>query len=99
LAPWPLPVRWTITGRARGVMASWSAIRGAPAADEPIDLAGEYVEVADVFARLDAPRRLVLIGEPGAGKSTLVMRLVLDLLDRRTGTEPVPVLLAAASWD
>jgi predicted NACHT family NTPase len=43
--------------------------------------------------------RLVVLGEPGSGKTVLVLRLVLDLLERRRSGEPVPVLVSAASWD
>ncbi|MDH2428580.1 hypothetical protein [Sphaerisporangium sp. TRM90804] len=45
--------------------------------------------------------RLVILGEPGSGKSVLAVLLTLGLLDgraRETGA-PVPVLLAASSWD
>jgi hypothetical protein len=43
--------------------------------------------------------RLVVLGEPGAGKTVLLVRLVLDLLARRRPGGPVPVLLPLASWD
>lgn len=45
--------------------------------------------------------RLVLIGEPGAGKTFLGVTLIVGLLrDRLTnGRRPVPVLLSLASWD
>lgn len=42
-------------------------------------------------------RRLVLIGEPGAGKSGVLLLLTLGLLARRTPTDPVPVLFFAMS--
>jgi predicted NACHT family NTPase len=40
-----------------------------------------------------------VLGEPGAGKTILMMRLVLDLLAQRVRGSPVPVLVSAASWD
>ncbi|WP_328968022.1 hypothetical protein [Streptomyces sp. NBC_00239] len=47
--------------------------------------------------------RLVVLGEPGAGKSVLAMLLTLGLLgepDRGTGPDrPVPVLVPVSSWD
>jgi predicted NACHT family NTPase len=43
--------------------------------------------------------RLVVLGEPGAGKTVLMVRLVLDLLGRRTSGGPVPFLASLASWD
>ena len=43
--------------------------------------------------------RLVVLGEPGAGKTILMVRLVLDLLARRLPGRPVPLLLPVALWD
>jgi hypothetical protein len=44
-------------------------------------------------------RQLVVLGDPGAGKSVLAMLFTLGLLaDRRDG-DPVPVLLPLASWN
>ncbi|WP_203897936.1 NACHT domain-containing protein [Virgisporangium aliadipatigenens] len=98
LDPYPLPVRWSVSARAREVMASWSSIRGAPGA-APMALDGSYDTIADLFAGADAPRRLVVLGEPGAGKSMLVLHLTVELLRRRTPDAPVPVLLTVAGWD
>ncbi|MFD9907036.1 NACHT domain-containing protein [Streptomyces sp. NPDC059063] len=41
-----------------------------------------------------APGRLVVTGEPGAGKTVLAVHLVVRLLDVRAETDPVPVRLA-----
>ena len=43
--------------------------------------------------------RLVVLGEPGAGKTMLMVRLVLDLLARRAKGGPVPFLASVASWN
>ncbi|MBD0844772.1 hypothetical protein [Streptomyces sp. TRM68416] len=43
--------------------------------------------------------RLVILGEPGAGKTVLAMLLTLGLLGGRGAGERVPVLLAPADWD
>jgi hypothetical protein len=94
--PWPLPVQWVNT--ARPVMDYWAAVRGVPGDDEPLDLAGELDEITEVFARVPSGR-LVLLGESGAGKTVLLMQLVLGLLENRTVDEPVPVLLSVAAWD
>jgi hypothetical protein len=44
-------------------------------------------------------RRLVVLGDPGAGKSVLLAQLVLDLLRQRQRGEPVPLLMSMSSWD
>jgi hypothetical protein len=64
----------------------------------PAALAGEGGEIADVLARIPT-RRLMILGEPGAGKTMLLVRLVLDLLTRRQSGEPVPILVSLASWN
>ncbi len=43
--------------------------------------------------------RLVVLGEPGSGKTVLLLRLVLDLLARRDAGGPVPLLVPVASWN
>lgn len=53
---------------------------------------GDVRDVASVFHR-----QLVVLGEPGAGKTVAALLLTLELLER--GHEPVPILLAAAAWD
>ncbi len=94
--PWPLPVRWVNTRRP--VTDHWQAIQGAPGRDTQVDLAGTLDEIVDVLNRVPS-RRLVVLGEPGAGKTVLALRLVLGLLDRRRPGDLVPVLLSVASWN
>ncbi|TJZ99040.1 NACHT domain-containing protein [Actinacidiphila oryziradicis] len=45
------------------------------------------------------PRRLVVTGAAGAGKTVLVLELMLALLDERGEDDPVPVRLSMAEWD
>lgn len=94
-----LPVQWATTEQAESVMVGWAGVRGDPADESPVDLAGRFGDIADVYARLPQPRRLVVIGRGGAGKSSLAIRLVADLMERRQPGEPVPVLLALSGWD
>ncbi len=48
-----------------------------------------------------SPRRMVILGEPGAGKTVLAMELLIGLLERRQKdkSSPVPVLVSAAAYD
>jgi hypothetical protein len=95
--PFPLPVRFKLVTDPV-LTPRWDAIAGLADAP-PVSIEGTFTEIADVFRSDGSPRRLVVLGEVGAGKSALVMRLTLDLLRTRTGADPVPVLLSVASWD
>jgi thioredoxin-like negative regulator of GroEL len=100
IQPVPLRVRWSSTGRpvaaARDVVfddvtdADWSAI----------PLQGDVESVAAAFGELPY-RQLVVLGEPGAGKTVLAMLLTLQLLKiwRSRPDKAVPVLFPIASWN
>ncbi|MFF4519241.1 NACHT domain-containing protein [Streptomyces mirabilis] len=51
------------------------------------------------FYRAMEPRRLVIVGSPGAGKTFMAIELILDLLDHRAPDEPVPVRLPLTGWE
>ncbi|HET9658326.1 MAG TPA: NACHT domain-containing protein [Kineosporiaceae bacterium] len=61
---------------------------------------GQLQEVVAYYTRL-RPRRMVITGAPGAGKTVLAIELILALLDPKTRKpdDPVPVRFSAASWD
>ncbi|MFC4121173.1 NACHT domain-containing protein [Nonomuraea zeae] len=44
-------------------------------------------------------RRMLILGEPGSGKTTLSLLILLQLLDQRTEHDPIPVLFSLSSWD
>ncbi|MDT3399298.1 NACHT domain-containing protein [Streptomyces sp. B1866] len=71
------------------------ANNAAGAADE-----GRLSEVVDYYRRL-RPARLVITGDPGAGKTLLAVELLLGLLTdpHRAPTAPVPVRASLAGWD
>ncbi|GDY29504.1 hypothetical protein GTS_11370 [Gandjariella thermophila] len=85
--PEPLPLRWAPADPA---LADEAVAGAAPH--------GRLDQVVGQFERLPR-RRLVLLGAPGSGKSTVALLLLLGLLDRRRPGDPVPVLLSLASWD
>lgn len=105
--PYPLPVSWNAaeaplagdletlkTLAASG--AGWSVPVEQPWAKGPEDLSGGGTRrLADVLATVPAGR-LVVLGEPGAGKTMLMVGLVLDLLARRAPGGPVPVMASLA---
>ncbi|MGP3985328.1 NACHT domain-containing protein [Streptomyces sp. 3N207] len=100
--PTPLPVRWEAADPA--VSEHEANVLGLPAgateSGEPLDVTGEFGEIGAFFTAL--PRqRLVVLGEPGAGKTVLAYRLARTLLEHRgpVSGAPVPVVLPLASWD
>jgi hypothetical protein len=107
--PYPMRVRWRAADS--DVVVEWPALvklattgPGWPIpvpenwAAGPADLSGVDNDLADVLGRVPTGR-LVVLGEPGAGKTILLVRLVLDLLARRRPGEAVPILLPLASWN
>ncbi|WP_327178039.1 NACHT domain-containing protein [Streptomyces sp. NBC_01335] len=93
LEPWRLLVALATTGVGRAASAERSGWATGPEA-----LSGDGGDLVSVLAKVPTGR-LIVLGEPGSGKSVLLVRLVLDLLARRNPGEPVPVLLPLASWD
>ncbi|MFH8776170.1 NACHT domain-containing protein [Streptomyces sp. NPDC017958] len=107
--PFPLPVAWEAADA--DLVESWTQLKElaedwpgqSPEADSaravsPRGLAGEGGKLAEVFEHVPT-RRLVVLGEPGAGKTMLLIRLLLALLEHRPSGGPVPVLFPLASWD
>ena len=95
--PVPLPVRWTA---ADPLLSDHVAnIRRAPVdGGDEIGLDGTLSDVVQAFTAIPS-RRLVVIGQPGAGKTVLTLRLTLDLLARRKPGDPVPVIFGLHTWD
>ncbi|GIE46974.1 hypothetical protein Ani05nite_05080 [Amorphoplanes nipponensis] len=96
--PSPLPIRWSMTGEARGLTARWRAQRRA-GQSEPCFPDGVFGDVADAFTDPACPGRVVILGAPGSGKSTLALRLARDLAQRWTKPAPVPTLISISSWE
>ncbi|MEO3813313.1 NACHT domain-containing protein [Sphaerisporangium sp. B11E5] len=59
---------------------------------------GRLARVVGYYREL-RPRRLVVTGASGAGKTVLAVELILGLLDGRADDEPVPVRVSAALLD
>lgn len=80
------------------VLPPWSAAiaqRSQPAV--PLDAGTQIVEV---FNRPELSRKLLVLGEPGSGKTTMMLELAQDLLQRTTAdkAEPIPILISLSSW-
>ncbi len=88
--PDPLPVRW-----ASVAMPLADHVIGGGIVSARSD---KIEELVDTFLSMPH-RRLVVLGEPGSGKSALAILFTLALCKRHNGTHLVPVLLSANSWD
>lgn len=87
---WPSLVRFAEAAPGRQASSqTWAA--------GPAELTGSNKDLVDVLDKVPT-KRLVVLGEPGSGKTSLLVRLVLDLLERRRSGGRVPVLLSLASW-
>ncbi|MFB7475202.1 NACHT domain-containing protein [Kitasatospora sp. NPDC056184] len=91
LGPEPIPVRWRAT--SGGEVADHAERTGHPGGASTADLASFAAELSHPDRR-----RLVVLGGPGSGKTSLAVLLVIELLLRMGAGEPVPVLLSLASW-
>ena len=107
--PHPLPVAWQPTELSlvegwQDLITTATSWPGGPPttpaswATGPAGLAGSGNDLADTLARVPTGR-LVVLGEPGAGKTMLLIRLLLTLLARRIAGGPVPVLVGLAGWN
>jgi hypothetical protein len=93
------------------VMAPWSSMLDGSCHWQP-ELTGtcdKIAEAVDDFRRSGLPNRLIVLGEPGAGKSILAQALTVELVKARAPgrgsgigavrAQPIPVLLQLATWD
>jgi hypothetical protein len=96
--PFPLQVRWSSTSRQ--VAAGREAVLGDSNEAEwrEYPLSGDANEIVTAFLGLPY-QQLVILGEPGAGKTVLAILLILGLLKRPSPGDPVPVLIPIASWN
>jgi hypothetical protein len=98
-----LHLQWTEECAARGLAqradlldVRWSATE-LDVSDRPDAPAGRSDAVVGAFER-QPHHRMVLIGDPGSGKSTVAMLLTIGLLDRYVDGA-VPVLLPLSTWN
>jgi hypothetical protein len=96
--PQPLRVRWSSTQRP--VAANLVDVTAPDVVPRrPLAIRGNTAaEMANVLSKTQ-DRQLVILGEPGAGKTVLALLFVLHLLEHRRPDEPIPVLLTVSSWN
>jgi hypothetical protein len=93
--PDSMPVKWQLTAHGELMDHPEHIAKNTPV------FAGSSAQIGDLADQFRAlrRRRLVILGGPGTGKTTLAVQLLLELLRSRRDDEPVPVLLSVASWD
>ncbi len=96
--PMPIRVSWRIVSAALGVQDHWANVTMGSASRSAARLSGTIEDLVAAF-RLLPSQRLVIVGRPGAGKTVLAIRLLLDLVAHGRPGDPVPVLLPIASWN
>ncbi len=57
-------------------------------------------QIIDVFEREDIARRLLILGEPGSGKTTVLLQLARDLATQAIDNQnkPIPVIFELSAW-
>lgn len=88
---WPHLLR--TTPASPGVVRSVRSLIGRPS-----HMSGSDGSLVNVLKGVPTGR-LVVLGEPGSGKTVLLIRLLLDLLREREPGAAVPVIMPLASWD
>lgn len=92
--PDPISVRWRLVDR----LSTISSVQPGNGVRIIFGSSGQIDEMAERFRALHR-RRLVIVGGPGTGKTTLAVQLVRSLVASRRSGEPVPVLLSIAGWN
>ena len=61
------------------------------------------IRSTDIFINVSTTKRLVIVGEPGYGKTLLAIQLVLQILQARNKSDSpdkkLPVPVSVAGWD
>ena len=96
-----MPVRWQVPGKARASMlgVSWRDVGSQDKPVNPSVLKGSFEDIQELFFAGRLPsRRLVVLGQAGAGKSMLAIRLARNLLSGRRAGDRVPIVVTVATW-
>lgn len=69
-------------------------------ADQKAKALAPGAPIAEVFDRRDVGGKLLVLGNPGAGKTTTMLDLAATLVQRANGDpdEPIPVMVNLSSW-
>ncbi|GIE99249.1 NACHT domain-containing protein [Paractinoplanes rishiriensis] len=93
----PLRVRWQSVEGAVAAPAADVVGASVPGRPTRLRLSGDATDLAATWRQLDA-QRVVIVGPPGAGKSTMAALFVRELNRPYRAGAPVAVLLSLAAW-
>jgi DNA polymerase III delta prime subunit len=67
---------------------------------KPSELIPSEISILEIFDRSDIAGKLLILGDPGSGKTTTLLDLAESLLSRAEETKdyPIPVLFSLSSW-
>lgn len=88
-----LPPRWSLSGPVHRSLTMTDDGPWLRSSNEP----PSADRLAEAWRRVPS-RHLLVLGRPGAGKTTCVILLALELLEGISPDEPVPVLLSGSDW-
>ena len=68
--------------------------------ENPTELIPEDITILDIFDRKDIAGRLLILGQPGVGKTTTLLDLAEALLNRcqKDADNPIPIIFNLSSW-
>lgn len=69
---------------------------------EPTDMSPEFTTIFDIFKAWKEGQNLLILGEPGAGKTTALLQLVKKFVERATKdglNQQIPVIFDLSSWN
>lgn len=81
------------------VITPWSV--DVKVGNAPPESLGNKTRIIDTFDRPDVGGRLLILGAPGSGKTTVLLQLAQTLIERAENhlSHPVPVLLNLSAWN